>query len=70
MAGLVCDEVKATPTPTLPTPCPAPGLTSPLVKVPGPGTEKDDKNPPRIQPPNLFDAAIGDDNILDGEKYK
>jgi hypothetical protein len=40
------------------------------VKVPAPGTENDDKNPPRIQPRNLFDAAIGDDNLFKGEKYK
>jgi hypothetical protein len=69
-AGLVCDGIKATPTTPLPTPCPAAGLTSTLVKVPAPGTENDDKNPPRIQPRNLFDAAIGDDNIFNGERYK
>jgi hypothetical protein len=69
-AGLTCDGIKATPTTPLPTPCPAAGLTSNLVKVPAPGTENDDKNPPRIQPRNLFDAAIGDDNLFKGEKYK
>ncbi len=69
-AGLVCDGIKATPTTPLPTPCPAAGPTSSLVKVPAPGTENDDKNPPRIQPRNLFDAAIGNDNIFNGEKYK
>jgi hypothetical protein len=66
-AGLVCDGIKAAPPTALPTPCPAAGLTSTLVKVPAPGTENDDKNPPRIQPRNLFDAAIGDDNIFNGE---
>ena len=45
-------------------------LTSNLVKVPAPGTENDDKNPPRIQPRNLFDAAIGEDNIFNGDRYK
>ncbi len=69
-AGLVCDGVKATPATPLPTPCPAAGLTSTLVKVPAPGTENDDSNPPRIQPRNLFDAAIGDDNLFNGERYK
>jgi hypothetical protein len=69
-AGLICDGIKATPTTPLPTPCPASGLTSNLVKVPAPGTENDDKNPPRIQPRNLFDAAIGEDNIFKGDRYR
>jgi hypothetical protein len=69
-AGLICDGVRATPTTPLPTPCPASGLTSNLVKVPAPGTENDDKDPPRIQPRNLFDAAIGEDNIFKGDRYK
>jgi hypothetical protein len=69
-AGLACDGVKATPTTPLPTPCAASELTSNLVKVPAPGTENDDKNPPRIQPRNLFDAAIGEDNLFQGERYR
>jgi hypothetical protein len=69
-AGLMCDGIRATPTTPLPTPCPASGLTSNLVKVPAPGTENDDKNPPRIQPRNLFDAAIGEDNIFNGDRYR
>lgn len=69
-AGLTCGGVKATPTTPLPTPCPASELTSNLVKVPAPGTENDDKNPPRIQPRNLFDAAIGEDNIFNGDRYR
>ena len=69
-AGLICDGVRATPTTPLPTPCPAAELTSNLVKVPAPGTENDDKNPPRIQPRNLFDAAIGEDNIFNGDRYR
>ena len=39
-------------------------------KVPAPGTENDDKNPPRIQPRNLFDASIGDDNLFHGDRYR
>ncbi len=35
-----------------------------------PGTENDDHNPPRIQQRNLFDLALGDDNLLHGDKYK
>ncbi|MEY2614756.1 MAG: hypothetical protein QOH78_529, partial [Verrucomicrobiota bacterium] len=69
-AGLICDGVKATPTTPLPSPCPASGLTSNLVKVPAPGTENDDNNPPRVQPRSLFDASIGEDNVFNGDKYR
>ncbi len=69
-AGLACNGVKATPTVALPATCLASQLTSTLVKIPPPGTEDDDKNPPRIQPRNLFDASLGEDNLFKGEKYK
>jgi hypothetical protein len=69
-AGLMCGGVRATPTTPLPSPCPASELTSNLVKVPAPGTENDDSNPPRIQPRNLFDASIGEDNIFKGDRYR
>jgi hypothetical protein len=62
--------VKATPTAGLPNLCPANELTSQLVKIPAPGTEDDDKNPPRIAPRNLFDASLGQDNLLGGDRYK
>lgn len=69
-AGLVCNGVRATPTAGLPALCPASALTSTLVKIPAPNTENDDKNPARIQPRNLFDASIGEDNLFGGDKYK
>jgi hypothetical protein len=71
-AGLFCGGVHATPT----TPISATGVCaasqygSTLIKIPGAGTENDDHNPPRIQARNLFDIAIGDDNILHGDRYK
>ncbi len=71
-AGLTCDGVKATQTQGFSI-CDAAGLTSNLVKVPTPGTEDDDKNPQRIQPRNLFDMELGDDNVAHfgaGERYK
>jgi hypothetical protein len=61
-AGLACDGVKATPTSGL-TQCLASQLTSSLLVIPAPGTEDDDKNPQRIQPRNVFDMAVGDDNV-------
>jgi len=40
------------------------------VRIPAPGTENDDKNPPRIAPRNLFDLAMGDDNLFRSDKHK
>jgi outer membrane receptor protein involved in Fe transport len=40
------------------------------VSIPAPGTENDDHNPPRIASRNLFDIAVGDDNLFKGDKYK
>jgi hypothetical protein len=40
------------------------------VSIPAPGTENDDKNPPRIAPRHIFDVAIGDDNIFRSDKQK
>ncbi len=68
-AGLTCGGVR----PTLSTPftsCAPNQLTSNLVKIPAPGTENDDKNPPRIQPRHLFDLSLGDDNLFHNERYK
>ena len=78
-AGLSCGGMKATPTTPIGTQipgfpsfyaCPANQLTSNLVKIPAPGTENDDHNPQRIQPRNLFDLALGHDNIFHGDRYK
>jgi hypothetical protein len=68
-AGLFCGNLR----PTLSTPlttCAPSQYGSNLVRIPAPGTENDDHNPPRIAPRHLFDIAIGDDNILRGDKYK
>jgi len=43
---------------------------SSLVKIPAPGTENDDHNPPRIAARNLFDLALGEDNLFHGDRYK
>ena len=52
------------------TACPASQFGSTLVSVPKPNTEDDDKRPPRIQQRNLFDLAVGDDNLFHGDRYK
>ena len=50
--------------------CPASQYGSSLIKIPAAGTEDDDHNPPRIASRNLFDLAIGDDNLFHNEKRK
>ncbi len=71
-AGLFCGNVFATPTtPISPNSlCPANLYGSKFLQIPTPGTEDDDHNPPRIASRNLFDIAMGHDNILHGDKYK
>jgi hypothetical protein len=68
-AGLSCGGVR--PTLSIPlTSCAPNQLTSNLVKIPAPGTENDDKNPPRVQARHLFDLSVGDDNLFHNERYK
>ena len=74
-AGLTCNGVGATQTTPIPpingiNMCPANELHSNLVKIPAPNTENDDHNPQRIQSRNLFDLAIGHDNLFNGDRYK
>jgi hypothetical protein len=69
-AGLTCNGVAATPTVGLPGTCAGAQFGSALVKIPAPGTESDDGNPPRVAPRHLFDLSVGDDNLLRGDKYK
>ncbi len=71
-AGLYCGGVYATPTtPISPNGlCPASMYGSHLLKIPAAGTENDDHNPPRVAPRNLFDLALGDDNLFHGDKRK
>ena len=71
-AGLFCGSVHATPTmPISPNGlCPASQYGSTLLSIPKPGTEDDDHNPPRVAPRNLFDMAVGDDNLFRGDRFK
>ena len=46
------------------------GTGATRVSIPANGTENDDKNPPRIAPRNLFDLAVGHDNLFHGDRYK
>ena len=81
-AGLFCGSVHpAPPTPGNPLGtslssglganlCPASQYGSSLLQIPAPGTENDDKNPPRVASRNLFDVSVGHDNLFHGERYK
>jgi len=71
-AGLYCGSVHATPTtPISPNElCPASMYGSALLSIPAAGTENDDHNPQRIASRNLFDLAIGHDNLFHGDRYK
>jgi len=74
-AGLFCGPIHATPTTPIRSGlganlCPASQYGSTLIKVPAPGTENDDHNPPRIAPRHLFDLSVGHDNLFHGDRYK
>ncbi|HKE24459.1 MAG TPA: TonB-dependent receptor [Bryobacteraceae bacterium] len=70
--GLFCGATRATPT----TPislnglCPASLYGSTLLSIPSAGTANPDHNPPRIAQRNLFDVALGYDNVFHGDKQK
>jgi hypothetical protein len=49
--------------------CPASLFASNLVSIPASNKEDDDHNPPRISQRNLFDLAVGDDNLFHGDRY-
>ena len=69
-AGLSCGTVKSNPYVPLPTPCPVGLYHSNLVQIPAPNTQNPDHNPARIASRNLFDLAIGDDNLFRGDRYQ
>ena len=78
-AGLFCGTQFAAP-PTAANPlgttispnnlCLASQYGSIRLKVPAPDTEDPDHNPPRVRQRNLFDLAIGHDNLFHGDRYK
>jgi hypothetical protein len=71
-AGLFCGTTYATPlTPISPNNlCPASIYGSRYLSIPAPGTQNDDHNPARVAQRNLFDLAIGDDDLFHTDKYK
>jgi hypothetical protein len=63
--GLSCNGVPATVSAPI-TGCNG-VVKSTLLTLPATGTENDDHNPDRVKPRNLFDAAIGTDNVFHSE---
>jgi hypothetical protein len=68
-AGITCNGVQATPSAGF-TQCLVSQYGSTLLTIPAINTEDDDHNPPRVAPRSLFDASVGVDNLLGGEKKK
>ena len=72
-AGLFCGSVHATPDhcPSAPPSSARPRMYgSTCYRFPHPAPRDDDHNPPRIASRNLFDIAVGHDNIFHGDRYK
>src|SRR5579872_79597 len=61
--GLFCGSSFATLASPI-TSCPIAQFGTTRLRIPAPGTENDDTNPPRIAPRNLFDAGAGFDNLF------
>jgi hypothetical protein len=67
-AGLFCGNVSATLTAPL-TSCAPSQYGSTHINIPAPGTENDDTNPPRIKSRNLFDIALGYDDLFHTDRH-
>jgi len=67
--GLTCGGIRATLNGGFSS-CAPNLLGATLVKIPAPGTENDDKNPPRIAPRHVFNLGVGFNNLLHTEKQK
>ncbi len=68
-AEITCGGVRATLSAPL-TSCAPNQLSSPLLRIPAPGTQNPDRNPARIAPRNLFDMSAGLDNIFRTDRFK
>ncbi len=79
-AGFSCNGVKASGNNQIgvqpvvgagqPYVCLASQFASSQIRIPAMGTGDNDHNPPRVQGRSLFDVSVGDDNLLDGKRYK
>ncbi len=65
---LSCGGVRATLSAPL-SRCATGSLASTLIRIPAPGTEDADRNPPRVAPRTTFDMAAGWDDVLHGHLH-
>lgn len=69
--GLHCGSVFATlANPITSCGLPYPQFSATRVRIPAPGTENDDTNPPRIAPRHLLDASVGTDDLMHTDRYR
>jgi len=69
--GLHCGSTFATlANPITACSMPYPQFSATRVRIPAPGTENDDTNPPRVAPRHLFDASVGTDNVFHTDRYR
>ena len=68
--GLFCGSTFATPTSPIASCAAGTPHGATRISIPADGTENDDKNPPRVASRNLFDIAVGQDNLFRGDRYK
>ncbi len=62
--GLYCGSQIARPGAALTSCAPNQSFGAKLVRIPPEGTANPDTNPPRVSPRNLFDLAVGTDNLF------
>ncbi len=67
--GFFCGSNFATVTNPI-TSCTSSNFGATRVRIPAPGTENDDTNPPRMAPRHLFDIGAGMDNVFHTDRYK
>lgn len=67
--GLFCGSTFATVDQPIRS-CSSSNFGTTRVRIPAPGTENDDTNPPRIAPRNLIDLGIGWDNLFETGKVR
>lgn len=67
--GLYCGNVYATRMSPIIS-CDSSVFGATRVSIPPPGAQNDDLRPTRVSPRNIFDAAVGIDDLLHTERYK
>ncbi len=67
--GLYCGDEQATLTQRI-TSCTSPHYGAARINILAPGTENDDRNPPRTKPRNILSLSVGTDNLFHTERVR